>query len=249
MVEVSAYKDTGIKSHSKQHFYDMMSTSDREELRKHNDTIETYGSIVNMAQVVVIGWGMSNDMEFIASHLAPFHHILDLQIVAVASGYPAGLAACVLEMFAEAMDKRYQRCDWGRRPLSRGQMEYSMSDATWLPRIFHQLKAQIREEHFAASKENFDKHSHRTHIFNPRDWGLGDKSESYREIMHVVWRVREERAASLNHNVGRIIPNGKLKELTKRLHDKWFNEGDHAYGEFITWAQFAEHLNQTASQH
>jgi len=52
------------------------------------------------------------------------------------------LASIVLALFGERLDKRYQKADWGRRPLSLQQLQYAAADPEWCYRVQTELSAR-----------------------------------------------------------------------------------------------------------
>lgn len=55
-----------------------------------------------------------------------------------------GLAAVLLKRFGVELDKRYQKADWSKRPLSPGMIEYAMRDTSLLIELYRQLKDELR---------------------------------------------------------------------------------------------------------
>jgi ribonuclease D len=53
-----------------------------------------------------------------------------------------GLASIVLALFGERLDKRHQKADWGRRPLSLQQLQYAAADPDWCYRVQRELSAR-----------------------------------------------------------------------------------------------------------
>jgi ribonuclease D len=54
-----------------------------------------------------------------------------------------GLAAILKERFDCEASKEHQRSDWGRRPLSPGQIQYARYDTHFLPRIYEHLVEEL----------------------------------------------------------------------------------------------------------
>ena len=72
--------------------------------------------------------------------------LFDTRVAAAALGLNRlGLAAMLDEYFGVTVDKRYQRSDWGRRPLTDGQLEYACLDTRYLVRMADELRAQLHE--------------------------------------------------------------------------------------------------------
>jgi ribonuclease D len=54
-----------------------------------------------------------------------------------------GLANMLAELFQVKLDKKYQRADWGKRPLSRDQLRYAQADTHYLLSLRDLLWAEI----------------------------------------------------------------------------------------------------------
>jgi ribonuclease D len=57
-----------------------------------------------------------------------------------------GLAAVLLKRFGEELDKRYQKADWSKRPLSSDLIEYAVRDTSLLIELYGQLAEELREK-------------------------------------------------------------------------------------------------------
>ncbi len=55
-----------------------------------------------------------------------------------------GLAAVLLKRFGVELDKRYQKADWSRRPLSGDMIEYAVRDTSLLIPLYGQLKEELQ---------------------------------------------------------------------------------------------------------
>jgi hypothetical protein len=55
------------------------------------------------------------------------------------------LGNLVLHLFGEAIDKHFQRSDWGRRPLSREELDYAAWDPEWCFRVHQRLAPLVKE--------------------------------------------------------------------------------------------------------
>ncbi|MEZ4272034.1 MAG: HRDC domain-containing protein [Myxococcota bacterium] len=56
-----------------------------------------------------------------------------------------GLAAILQQRFGFSADKRLQRSDWARRPLTPQQIEYARFDTHFLPRLVKLLRAELKD--------------------------------------------------------------------------------------------------------
>ncbi len=55
-----------------------------------------------------------------------------------------GLAAVLLKRFGVELDKRYQKADWSKRPLSAEMIEYAVRDTSLLIELYGQLADELR---------------------------------------------------------------------------------------------------------
>jgi ribonuclease D len=73
-------------------------------------------------------------------------NLFDTQMACRFLGYrETGLEAVLKKMFAVALDKKYQRKDWSRRPLPRQMLDYAVSDARYLPALAERLTAELQD--------------------------------------------------------------------------------------------------------
>ena len=83
--------------------------------------------------------------------------LFDTKIAAQFTGEPGiGLANLVEKYAGVKLDKKYQRADWARRPLSREQLEYAADDTRYLPALRDRLRERLEElGRLAWAKEEF----------------------------------------------------------------------------------------------
>lgn len=75
-----------------------------------------------------------------------FGHIFDTLWAARVLGWSKpGLASILNKQYGIKLDKRMQRTDWGRRPLSAEQMEYARLDTHYLLRLRDQMEQELRQ--------------------------------------------------------------------------------------------------------
>ena len=71
--------------------------------------------------------------------------LVDTQIMAQVLGEPkTGLAALLEKEEGVVLDKRHQRADWGRRPLTRSQVAYAAADTAFLGSLGRQAPGATR---------------------------------------------------------------------------------------------------------
>jgi ribonuclease D len=77
---------------------------------------------------------------------ARVHGLQDTQIMAQLLGEEkTGLAALLDKELSVRLDKRYQRADWGRRPLKAAQLAYAAADTAYLGELTSRLRSRLEE--------------------------------------------------------------------------------------------------------
>ncbi len=77
---------------------------------------------------------------------ARVHGLRDTQIMAQLLGEEkTGLAALLDKELDVRLDKRYQRADWGRRPLKAAQLTYAAADTAYLLELTDRLRSRLEE--------------------------------------------------------------------------------------------------------
>ncbi|MCA8941476.1 MAG: HRDC domain-containing protein [Planctomycetes bacterium] len=72
--------------------------------------------------------------------------LFDTRVAAASLGFDApSLAAVLREWLDVEVDKAHQRSDWGKRPLSAGQLEYARDDTRYLIELSNLLRAELHE--------------------------------------------------------------------------------------------------------
>lgn len=73
--------------------------------------------------------------------------LFDTRIAAQLLGEPAiGLAALLEKYLAVKLDKKFQRADWSRRPLTPEMLDYAAMDTRYLPSLRDELRRQLEEK-------------------------------------------------------------------------------------------------------
>ena len=153
------------------------------------------------------------DIEIIV-HLANIvpHPIFDTQVAAMVLGYGDSIAydQLVERITGHRPDKTHRFTDWSRRPLSKEQMHYAVSDVTHLRDVFAALDVDLKKRGRSdwVSEEMEVLTSPRTYDFHPeRAWErLKTRVRKPRELavlMEVAaWREQEAQ--------GRDVPRSRV---------------------------------------
>jgi len=140
------------------------------------------------------------------------HPIFDTQVAAMVLGYGDSIAydALVDRVTGHRPDKTHRFTDWSRRPLSREQLHYAVSDVTHLRDVFAALDADLKQRDRSdwVSEEMDVLTSPNTYDFHPeRAWErLKTRVRKPRELAVLIevaaWREQEAQ--------GRDVPRSRV---------------------------------------
>ncbi|HEX2363941.1 MAG TPA: ribonuclease D [Bradyrhizobium sp.] len=162
------------------------------------------------------------DIEIIV-HLAKIvpHPIFDTQVAAMVLGYGDSIAydQLVERITGHRPDKTHRFTDWSRRPLSKEQMHYAVSDVTHLRDVFAALDADLkkRRRNDWVSEEMEVLTSPRTYDFHPeRAWErLKTRVRKPRElaVLMEVAAWREQEAQSRDVPRSRVLKDDAVGDV------------------------------------
>jgi ribonuclease D len=158
-----------------------------------------------------------------------FANLFDTMQAARVLGYPAvGLDRLLGEKFGIKMDKRHQKADWAKRPLTKEQIHYARLDTHYLFDLRDVLEVELREQerlefaledfHRACQLEDAKQRS------NGDSWTrfAGRKDLSLRELTVIAylckWRDRE--AERLNRPPYKVVMDDVFVSLAKNPPEK-----------------------------
>ncbi len=103
---------------------------------------------LDRADVEVVLHGGDYDISCLSRDYGfAFQHVFDTMIAATMLGEErVGLAHLVESIYGDVLDKRFQRADWARRPLSDEQLAYLRRDTLYLPGLRAVLGQRLRDE-------------------------------------------------------------------------------------------------------
>lgn len=149
------------------------------------------------------------------------HPLFDTQIAAMVCGYgeQAGYETLVNSIVGKSIDKSQRFTDWSKRPLSDRQLEYALSDVTYLRQIYETLKKKIEgagrlswvneEMDVLTSSSTYENHPENA-------WKrLKVKSTNQRFLAQVqaLAAFRETEAQTLNVPRNRVMDDKSLLQL------------------------------------
>ena len=85
-----------------------------------------------------------------------FQNLFDTMLAAQILGWEKlGLDSLLEEMFGVRVNKKYQRANWGKRPLSQDMLRYAQMDTHYLIKIRHRLASELEKKglHPIASED------------------------------------------------------------------------------------------------
>jgi ribonuclease D len=134
-----------------------------------------------------------------------------------------GLAAMLNAEFGVETDKRYQRANWGKRPLPPDQLAYARLDTHYLIPLRHRLRKALEErKRLPLAQEDFNRlcsASHPVQDNGPaRFWRIVGKNEVTPQqvaVLYALYEYREQQAQARNLPVFKVIGNKTLLEVAQ----------------------------------
>lgn len=160
--------------------------------------------------------GLRRDFKF------RVQNIFDTAIAAKVLGYrQLGLARILFEHFGVSLNKKWQRHDWGRRPLRNEQLEYARYDTHFLIPLRHRLAAELEEKQLReAAREAFEKtcnQQFQEKPFHPGDflhiYGAQSLDVAGKRVLQALYLFRENEARRRDRAPFRILTNETLLRL------------------------------------
>src|SRR3990170_2076624 len=152
----------------------------------------------------------------------PIVNIFDTMIAARILGHKrVGLGNLLEEEFGIKLEKKFQRADWGERPLRRELLEYARLDTHHLIELRNRLKAELEERgRWELAKEDFERLPHLVRANNlPAEegpWqikGARDLTPRQAAILQELARYREAKAAEADKPLFKIIGDSTLSAI------------------------------------
>ncbi|MDE2379412.1 ribonuclease D [Bradyrhizobium sp.] len=184
--------------------------------------LEPFFDLMGKEGVLKVFHAARQDIEIIwhRANIIP-HPIFDTQVAAMVLGYGDSIAydQLVEKVTGHRPDKTHRFTDWSRRPLSKEQMHYAVSDVTHLRDVFAALDADLRKRRRSewVSIEMDILTSPRTYDFHPeRAWERLKTRVRKPKDLAVLMEVaawREQEAQSRDVPRGRVLRDEAISDI------------------------------------
>ena len=151
-----------------------------------------------------------------------FNFIFDTMLAARILGFQhVGLGALLEKYFGVQMNKKYQRADWGKRPLKPEMLEYARQDSHYLIALQEQLRAElVAADLLDLAVEDFTRLTigieDTTETCADDFWkihGARDLSPEKAAVLKALCNFRESVAKAQNKPSFKVLSNQTLIEL------------------------------------
>ena len=152
----------------------------------------------------------------------PFANLFDTMLAARILGRKkVGLGNLLEEEFGIKSEKRFQRADWGQRPLPAAQQDYARMDTHYLIELRNRLKAELEARgRWELAREDFERLPQLVRSSNePQEvdvWrikGARDLNPRQAAILQELARYRQAKAAEANLPLFKIIGDATLTAI------------------------------------
>ena len=154
-----------------------------------------------------------------------FHNLFDTMWAARILGWPrVGLGDILQQHFGIQLDKKWQRHNWGRRPIEPAALSYAQFDTHYLLRLRAvQLRELQQTDRLVEAREVFTDLSHAKyngHEFSPDDmWsvkGVWDLDGRAQAILRQLVIMRDREARRQNRPAFKVIGDKTLRQIAER---------------------------------
>lgn len=155
-----------------------------------------------------------------------FNNIFDTMIASRILGFPSiGLQSLLIEFFDVEVEKKFQRANWGKRPLSEEMLRYAQCDTHYLIKLRHILfeklkqdnKVELAAEDFKriTSVEAFINNKNQDHYWKIiKGTSLSPQQET---VLIEIYFLRENLARQINRPPFKVFGNQTIVELAKKM--------------------------------
>lgn len=158
-----------------------------------------------------------------------FNFLFDTMIAARTLGYQKiGLGALLEKFFNIQMEKKYQRANWGKRPLNPEMLQYARLDSHYLIPLQERLRKELIESNrWELALEDFRRLTYgiedTTEAHVDDFWklnGARDLNPEKAAILKTLYEFRESKAESQNRPPFKVISHQALVEIAQTAPKK-----------------------------
>lgn len=153
-----------------------------------------------------------------------FENIFDTMVAARILGWKqVGLGTILEQHFGVKLDKRFQRADWGKRPLAPELIDYARDDTHYLLRLYEVQRAALekanRLKEARAEFERLTRVSWSEREFNPNRYGTLEGAKELDPVslgvLRELYALREELARKQDRPLFKILSNVALVRVAR----------------------------------
>jgi ribonuclease D len=155
-----------------------------------------------------------------------FNFLFDTMIAARTLGYQKiGLGSLLEKYFQIHVDKKYQRANWGRRPLKPEMLEYARLDSHYLIPMAEILQKELHERgRWELAREDFERLTQNiedtTESSGDDFWklhGARDLSPKQAAVLKSVYQYRESQAEKQDRPPFKVLSHQVLVNIAQQL--------------------------------
>lgn len=155
-------------------------------------------------------------------HDFQFNHLFDTMIAARTLGYQQiGLGALLETHFGLQIEKKYQRANWGKRPLKQEMLTYARLDSHYLIPLQEKLRKELEtSDRWPLALEEFQRLTKDIEVTTENHamdfWkinGARDLSPKNAAVLKSVYEFRESQAKAQNRPSFKVFSNQVLIEI------------------------------------
>jgi ribonuclease D len=161
---------------------------------------------------------LHHDFEF------GFCNLFDTMMAARILGWKAvGLGSILRDQFGIQIEKKYQRANWGKRPLPRDMLVYAQLDTHYLIALRERIKSELEKiGRWPLAQEDFKRACHVNSSHLERNgvdcWrinGARDLPAQKQAVLHEICKFRDRMARSLDRPLFKVISNNTLYNIAE----------------------------------
>jgi len=161
-----------------------------------------------------------------------FANLFDTMVAARILGWKAvGLGSILQDQFGIQVEKKYQRANWGKRPLPHEMLVYAQLDTHYLIPLRARIKTElVRAGRWPLAEEDFQRACHVNTNGHKRDgadcWrinGARDLAPQQLAVLDEICKYRDQVAQSMDRPLFKVINNEtlfKIAEASPRSMDE-----------------------------